>query len=309
MTDRRARARMPPSLALERGGALAPRGVLGGAGARRVPLARSRAAVRLRAPRARRGFSPNASSADVDRGASASDDGSADDTTAASPSLARRPALVALFASALAPSMDAPSALASTKDAPLVGVDRVVLKTASITPDAAADYPVRCLGLRRVTDDEDPTLAPRGRAAVRGAYGITLELRGGGDDVPEGEADAIPETSLDPPRLASVVLGSDNPAKAKNAAVRAGAASAANGERCSGDAYAGCAVTVVGFPVTFVKTSAAKGAPAVVRVGVGAGSGDAAAASARDIADEAIDRRGGAAAGGFAVLVAGQGRG
>ena len=167
--------------------------------------------------------------------------------------------------------MDAPSALASTKDAPLVGVDRVVLKTASITPDAAADYLVRCLGLRRVTDDEDPTLAPRGRAAVRGAYGITLELRGGGDDVPEGEADAIPETSLDPPRLASVVLGSDNPAKAKNAAVRAGAASAANGERCSGDAYAGCAVTVVGFPVTFVKTSAAKGAPAVVRVGVGAG--------------------------------------
>ena len=163
--------------------------------------------------------------------------------------------------------MDAPSALASTKDAPLVGVDRVVLKTASITPDAAADYLVRCLGLRRVTDDEDPTLAPRGRAAVRGAYGITLELRGGGDDVPEGEADAIPETSLDPPRLASVVLGSDNPAKAKNAAVRAGAASAANGERCSGDAYAGCAVTVVGFPVTFVKTSAAKGAPAVVRVG------------------------------------------
>ena len=77
-----------------------------------------------------------------------------------------------------------------------------------------------------------PDVSPRGRAAVRGAYGITLELRGGGDDVLEGEADAIPETPH-PPRLASVP-GSDNPAKAKNAAVRAGAASAANGERCSG---------------------------------------------------------------------------
>ena len=104
---------MPPSLALERGGALAPRGVRGGARARRVPHARSRAAVRLRAPRARRGFSPNASSANVDRGASASDDGSADDPTAASPSLARRPALVDALAAATA----ADSAANDTGDA------------------------------------------------------------------------------------------------------------------------------------------------------------------------------------------------
>ena len=94
-------------------------------------------------------------------------------------------------------------------------MSRVTLKTASITPDAAADYLVQALGLTRV---DDPAAADKGRAVVRGAYGITLELRGGGDESDGGDEDPEP---ADPPALASVVVGSDNPARSEKRALRA----------------------------------------------------------------------------------------
>lgn len=104
---------------------------------------------------------------------------------------------------------------------------------------------------------------------VKGAYGVTLELRGGGDEGDDDEGDAVKDErnarreSRYPPALSALVLGTDNPARARNRALRAGASGAkpgspAAGERCSGDAFLGCGVSLVGFPVTFVKTSAAK---------------------------------------------------
>lgn len=54
-----------------------------------------------------------------------------------------------------------------------------------------------------------------------------------------------------------LVIGSDNPARAKNASVRSGAMSASNGERCAGDAYAGCRATSGGFSARFARTGRA----------------------------------------------------
>ena len=94
------------------------------------------------------------------------------------------------------------------------------------------------------------------------------------------------------------MVGTDNPARARNRALRAGGASQNTGERCSGDAFAGCSASVVGFPVTFVKTGAAKGAPAVVRVAFVVADPAAAAV-------EVLDALGGAAASGLSVSAAG----
>lgn len=231
----------------------------------RVPRTRARRPSRA---------SSRASRADVDVGTPApADDRARRASSILAPS--RRDAL----ALALCASIPPPRAAVAAPAPP--GVSRVTLKTASITPDAAADYLVQALGLTRV---DDPAAAEKGRAVVRGAYGITLELRGGGDE--SDGADEDPEPA-DPPALASLVVGSDNPARARNAALRAGANPAkfapAAGERCSGDAFLGCAVSLVGFPVVFVKTSAAKGAPAIIRVGI---SSEDAAGAARALGDE-----------------------
>ena len=51
----------------------------------------------------------------------------------------------------------------------------MVLRTASITPDQAANYLVEAVPGLVKRDD-----APAGRAIVTGAGGIALELRGGG---------------------------------------------------------------------------------------------------------------------------------
>lgn len=151
------------------------------------------------------------------------------------------------------------------------GVETVVIKTASITPDMAANYLVEAVPGLVKRDD-----APAGRAIVMGAGGIALELRGGGDEGDEGDADGssssvkLPSESRDPPKLAAIFVGTDNPAKARNTALRNGAApqkdGPGSGERCSGDAYAGCVANLVGFPLVFVKTRSAK--PVVVRIAV-----------------------------------------
>ena len=152
-----------------------------------------------------------------------------------------------------------------------VGIECVVMRTASITPDMAANYLVEAVPGLVKRDD-----APAGRAIVMGAGGIALELRGGGDEGDEGDADGssssvkLPSESRDPPKLAAIFVGTDNPAKARNTALRNGAApqkdGPGSGERCSGDAYAGCVANLVGFPLVFVKTRSAK--PAVVRIAV-----------------------------------------
>jgi hypothetical protein len=63
-----------------------------------------------------------------------------------------------------------------------------------------------------------------------------------------------------------LVIGSDNPARAKNASVRSGATSASNGERCAGDAYAGCQVTSSGFSARFARTGRGWTEGSIVRV-------------------------------------------
>lgn len=63
-----------------------------------------------------------------------------------------------------------------------------------------------------------------------------------------------------------LIIGSDNPARAKNASVRSGATSASNGERCAGDAYAGCRATSGGFSARFARTGRAWTDGSVVRV-------------------------------------------
>ena len=230
----------------------------------RVPRTRARRPSRV---------SSRASRVDVDVGTpSPADDLASPASSIVAPS--RRDALALALCAVVFPSR---AAIAAPEPP---GVSRVTLKTASITPDAAADYLVQALGLTRV---DDPAAADKGRAVVRGAYGITLELRGGGDESDGGDEDPEP---ADPPALASVVVGSDNPARARNAALRAGANPAkfapAAGERCAGDAFLGCAVSLVGFPVVFVKTSAAKGAPAVIRVGISSGDAEDAARALGD---------------------------
>ena len=119
------------------------------------------------------------------------------------------------------PTSEALAAANSTDTAP--GLTRVVLKTASILPETAADYLVSALGLRLLTADEDEAVG-RGRIVVGGSWGIALELRGGGDDadVASGEIAELPGLAA-APRLACLFVASENPAKSRNAALRAGA--------------------------------------------------------------------------------------
>jgi hypothetical protein len=169
------------------------------------------------------------------------------------------------------PTHEALAAASSTDTAP--GLARVVLKTASILPETAAEYLVSALGLRLLTEDEDQAVG-RGRIVVGGSWGIALELRGGGDDadVAAGEIAELPGLAA-APRLTCLFVASENPAKARNTALRNGAiplsagAGPAGGERCAGDAYAGCAANLVGLPVSFVKANV-KSSSAIVRVGV-----------------------------------------
>ena len=146
----------------------------------------------------------------------------------------------------------------------------MVLRTASITPDQAANYLVEAVPGLVKRDD-----APAGRAIVTGAGGIALELRGGGDEGDEGDDGSsssvkLPSEPRDPPKLAAIFVGTDNPAKARNTALRNGAIpqreGPGSGERCAGDAYAGCVANLIGFPLVFVKTRSPK--PSLVRVAV-----------------------------------------
>jgi hypothetical protein len=169
------------------------------------------------------------------------------------------------------PTHEALAVASSTDTAP--GLARVVLKTASILPETAAESLVSALGLRLLTEDEDEAVG-RGRIVVGGSWGIALELRGGGDDadVAAGEIAELPGLAA-APRLTCLFVASENPAKARNTALRNGGiplsagAGPAGGERCAGDAYAGCAANLVGLPVSFVKANV-KSSSAIVRVGV-----------------------------------------
>ena len=141
------------------------------------------------------------------------------------------------------PTQEALAAASSTDTAP--GLTRVVLKTASILPETAAEYLVSALGLRLLTADEDEAVG-RGRIVVGGSWGIALELRGGGDDadVASGEIAELPGLAA-APRLACLFVASENPAKSRNAALRAGAIPLSAGagpaavERCADQGASG----------------------------------------------------------------------
>ena len=163
-----------------------------------------------------------------------------------------------------------PPRAAAGSVSPAAGIETVVLRTASITPDQAANYLVEAVPGLVKRDD-----APAGRAVVTGAGGIALELRGGGDEGDEGDDGSsssvkLPSEPRDPPKLAAIFVGTDNPAKARNTALRNGAIpqreGPGSGERCAGDAYAGCVANLIGFPLVFVKTRSPK--PSLVRVAV-----------------------------------------
>jgi hypothetical protein len=164
-----------------------------------------------------------------------------------------------------------PPNAAAGSSSPAAGIETVVLRTASITPDQAANYLVEAVPGLVKRDD-----APAGRAVVTGAGGIALELRGGGgdegDEGDDGSSSSVklPSEPRDPPKLAAIFVGTDNPAKARNTALRNGAIpqreGPGSGERCAGDAYAGCVANLIGFPLVFVKTRSPK--PSLVRVAV-----------------------------------------
>ena len=164
-----------------------------------------------------------------------------------------------------------PPLAAAGSVSPAAGIETVVLRTASITPDQAANYLVEAVPGLVKRDD-----APAGRAVVTGAGGIALELRGGGgdegDEGDDGSSSSVklPSQPRDPPKLAAIFVGTDNPAKARNTALRNGAIpqreGPGSGERCAGDAYAGCVANLIGFPLVFVKTRSPK--PSLVRVAV-----------------------------------------
>ena len=75
------------------------------------------------------------------------------------------------LASVSLPTHEALAAASSTDTAP--GLARVVLKTASILPETAAEYLVSALGLRLLTEDEDEAVGRR-RIVVGGSWGICL---------------------------------------------------------------------------------------------------------------------------------------
>ena len=185
--------------------------------------------------------------------------------------LSRRVFGPSIAAALLVPAVfvEPPNAAAGSVS-PAAGIETVVLRTASITPDQAANYLVEAVPGLVKRDD-----APAGRAVVTGAGGIALELRGGGDEGDEGDDGSsssvkLPSEPRDPPKLAAIFVGTDNPAKARNTALRNGAIpqreGPGSGERCAGDAYAGCVANLIGFPLVFVKTRSPK--PLLVRVAV-----------------------------------------
>ena len=192
-------------------------------------------------------------------------------STASSSCYSRRTLGAATAAAAISVALSSfpgSSAASSSGASSCGGVTRVVLRTASITPDAAANYLVEALGLIKLDESGGPGWRKE-EPWFEAPTASPLELRGGRrrrrrrrrrrKNPRKSDRHAIlhpctPSSSAPIIRLERAI------------ALRAGASSAGAGERCSGDAFLGCAASVVGFPVVFVKTSAGRGAPAVVRI-------------------------------------------
>ena len=169
--------------------------------------------------------------------------------------------------------------------------------TATATTSRASRVVVTCPTGARPIDGARALIAASGdglaveredeaSATVRDANGFVVEFQRGdaarrGDEV----------------TLRGVVIGNENPARARNAAIRRGALSAANGENCRGDAYAGCAVSssACALEAKFVKTGKpwASGSSSVVRVVLCANDVDAVAGKiAKTLGPAALNRRG-----------------
>ena len=162
--------------------------------------------------------------------------------------------------------LDAASARAVSADA-APSITRVVVSCAGARAEDAA----------RVLAAQVPGLELREAAVVVDGSGeFTIEFQ---------DADASAKTTKSRGvELVGFVLGGDNPARARNTAIRNGGASAANGERCSGDAFAGCQTYVFNAPdpsfsLKFVKVGKPWKTPVVVRVVVRANDVDAVASN------------------------------
>lgn len=79
-----------------------------------------------------------------------------------SPLCSRRQTLSAVVTTIIATtvfSTPSPTVASTATSSVGVGVTRVILRTASITPDAAANYLVEALGLTKLDESEDPAVA------------------------------------------------------------------------------------------------------------------------------------------------------
>jgi hypothetical protein len=157
-----------------------------------------------------------------------------------------------------------------------IGVALAVLVTMNPrNGDAATTAPTTSRITRVVVDcprGTTPESAARSLAALGGptfvvdAGAETATVRDASTGFVVEFANASPTSTSNGIEFVGLVIGSDNPARAKNASVRSGATSASNGERCAGDAYAGCRAMSGGFSARFARTGRAWTDGSIVRV-------------------------------------------
>lgn len=151
-------------------------------------------------------------------------------------------------ATALASTVDASRARGTQSTSSSTTTPRVTRVVATCAPGIAPASAVK-------------SLEPLGFVAVEDASGATSAVArdASGKFSVEFQASDSKTPSACTVRFAGVVLGSGNPAKARNDAIRRGATNDSNGESCRGDAYRGCVVRApggVGLGARFVKASA-----------------------------------------------------
>lgn len=151
-------------------------------------------------------------------------------------------------ATALASTVDASRARGTQSTSSSTTTPRVTRVVATCAPGIAPASAVK-------------SLEPLGFVAVEDASGATSAVArdASGKFSVEFQASDSKTPSACTARFAGVVLGSGNPAKARNDAIRRGATSDSNGESCRGDAYRGCVVRAPGgegLGARFVKASA-----------------------------------------------------
>lgn len=151
------------------------------------------------------------------------------------------------------------AALASTVDASRARGTQSTSSSTTTTPRVTRVVATCAPGIAPASAVK--SLEPLGFVAVEDASGATSAVArdASGKFSVEFQASDSKTPSACTARFAGVVLGSGNPAKARNDAIRRGATSDSNGESCRGDAYRGCVVRAPGgegLGARFVKASA-----------------------------------------------------